>query len=158
MLGLSYGTRTFSRACGILVPGQGIESMCLALESRSLTTGPPGMSHPTTSLPEVRNPNNPEEECWGGGPVSLVSMRIWGHLKNTKPKQKKQNKTKKNYIQKYSVMISTYASSLATSEAHLSKQGLLMSPVLKYLIWSAKDLRILAVCERKFMWTNSQNN
>ena len=80
-----------------------------------------------------------------------VSMRIWGHLKNTKPKQNKQNKTKKTYIQKYSVMISTYACSLATSEAHLSKQGLLMSPVLKYLIWSAKDFRILAVCERKFM-------
>ena len=75
-----------------------------------------------------------------------------GALKKYKT-QTKQNKTKqnKNYIQKYSVMISTYASSLATSEAHLSKQGLLMSPVLKYLIWSAKDLRILAVCERKFM-------
>uniref|UniRef100_A0A8C2PIK9 Uncharacterized protein n=1 Tax=Capra hircus TaxID=9925 RepID=A0A8C2PIK9_CAPHI len=63
VLGLSYGTWTFSRACGILVPGQGIESMSLVLGSRSLTTGSPGMSHPTTSLPEVRNLKDPEEEC-----------------------------------------------------------------------------------------------
>ena len=66
---------------------------------------------------------------------------------NTKPDGKK----KKTYIRKHFVMIPTYARNLATSEAHLSKQGLLMSLVSKYLIWSAKDLRILAVCERKFM-------
>ena len=39
-------------ACGILVPGPGIEPVPPALEGRFLTTEPPGKSHPAFLLKE----------------------------------------------------------------------------------------------------------